>query len=153
MAEKKRKKGSGGIKGNHNGNHHPENQFSKDYQPENRGRKKSKISQFAEKSDVSVEDVRNLIKMIFDKTEDELKEIGKDKSKPMLLRAFVKAFAEDITYGKLYNINSMLDRAGFKPAEKKEISGNLGIAGIELSEEDNEKFKNNLLSVFPNLEE
>jgi hypothetical protein len=45
-----------------------------------------------------------------------------------------------------------LDRAGFKPAEKKEFSGNLGIAGIQLSEEDNKKFKENLNSVFPNLE-
>ncbi len=90
--------------------------------------------------------------MLFDKTEDELKTIGKDKNQPMLLRAFVKAFADDVNSGKLYNINSLLDRAGFKPAEKKEFSGNLGIAGIQLSEEDNEMFKKNLTTIFPNLE-
>lgn len=143
----------GSLKGQKGGNPHPENQFSKDYQPQNKGRKKSKIKEFAKETDIGVEDVKNLIKMVFDKTEDELKEIGKDKNQPMLLRAFVKAFAEDVNQGKLYNINSLLDRAGFKAVEKKEISGNLGLAGIELSEEENEKFKKNLSSVFPNLEE
>lgn len=143
--------GSGKI----GGNPHPGNQFSKDYQPDPSkvGRKKSKIKEFAKESDLSAADVKNLIKMVFDKTEAELMAIGKDKTQPMLLRAFVKAFADDVKYGKLNNINSLLDRAGFKVADKKEISGNLGIAGIELSEEDNEKFKKNLSSVFPNLEE
>lgn len=134
------------------GNPNPANQWSSTNQPKNPGRKKSKIRAFAKESDLGVEDVKNLILMIFDKTEDELKAIGKDKKQPMLLRAFVKAFAEDVNMGKLYNINSLLDRAGFKPAEKKEFSGNLGIAGIQLSEEDNKKFKENLNSVFPNLE-
>ena len=155
MAKAKRKPDKeGSARGRVGGNHNPSGKrFSSEYQPENPGRKKSKIKAFAVESDLSAEDLRNMIKMVFDNTEAELMAIGKDKDKPMLLRAFVKAFADDVKYGKLNNINSLLDRAGFKVAEKKEISGHLGIAGIELSEEDNEKFKNNLLSVFPNLEE
>lgn len=141
----------GSEKGNHNGNHNPSNKFSSTYQPKNPGRKKSKIREFAIESDLSAADVKNLILGIFEKTEEELKTIGKDKSQPMLLRAFVKAFADDVNSGKLYNINSLLDRAGFKVADKKEISGHLGIAGIELTEEDNKKFGENMKSVFPNL--
>ena len=148
-----KKDGTESNKGKVGGNPHPPNLFSKDYQPQNRGRKPSKIKAFKEEVDLSYEDVKDLIKMVFDKTEAELKALGNDKSKPMLLRAFVKAFADDVQNGKLYNINSLLDRLGFKAADVKKISGSLGIAGIELSEEDNEKFKKNLSSVFPNLEE
>ncbi|MGB3465673.1 MAG: hypothetical protein WBA74_10395 [Cyclobacteriaceae bacterium] len=95
--------------------------FSSDYQPENPGRKKSRLKGLIEENDLSSSDVSNLIKSMFDKTEDELIIIKNDIEKPFLLRSLVSAILKDGKNESLYNINNLLDRAVGKPKETKDV--------------------------------
>ena len=103
------------------GNPNPKNQFSKDNQPDKRGRgqKPSKLKAMALDNDLGANDVALLIRNMFDKTEGELKEVIEDKEQPFLIRAFCRAFFDDVQSGKLYNINTLLDRAIGKVTDKQ----------------------------------
>ena len=96
-------------------------QFSSDYQPENTGRRKSKLKGIIESNDLSSADISDLIINLFDKTEEELEIIKSDQEQPYLLRAFVKAMLKDIEGDSLYNVNSLLDRAIGKAINKEEV--------------------------------
>ncbi len=96
--------------------------FSKDYQPEKTGRKKSKLKGMIDESDLSSTDISNLVLNLFDKTKEELEVVCCDENQPFLLRAFVKAMIKDLDGDSLYNINSLLDRAIGKAKEKKETT-------------------------------
>ena len=93
--------------------------FSSTYQPENRGRKKSKLKGLIEDIELSSEDVSMLIKNIFDKNEAELEALANDKEKPIIMRAFVAAVVDDVEQGKLTNIAMLLDRAIGRIKEEK----------------------------------
>lgn len=97
--------------------------FSSDYQPNNTGRKPSKLKAMIEVNDLSSNDVSDLLLSLFDKTEDELMAISSDPEKPFLIRTFVKAMLKDLSQDSIYNINSLLDRAVGKPKEKVEQTG------------------------------
>ncbi len=94
--------------------------FTKEYQPENTGRKKSKLKGMIDESDLSSADISNLVLNLFDKTKEELEIIKGDEGQPFLLRAFIKSMLKDLDGDSLYNINSLLDRAVGKAKEKKE---------------------------------
>ena len=105
------------------GNPNPKNQFSKTNQPSQthrRGQRPSKLKGLCIESDLNANDISLLIRNMFDKTETELKEIIEDKEQPFLIRAFCRAFFDDVQSGKLYNINSLLDRAVGKVTDKIE---------------------------------
>lgn len=105
------------------GNPNPKNQFSSTNQPINRGNgeTKSKLRSLIVDRGLSANDISKLICTIFDNTEDELKETIEDKEKPFLIRAFARAFFDDVQGGKLTNINTMLDRAVGKVTDKTDI--------------------------------
>lgn len=109
----------------------PKNQFTSTNQPKRNGRRPNKLKGIITENELSSDDISNLIKALFDKTEDEMKEIGQDKEQPMLIRAFVRAFAEDIQQGKLFNINMLLDRAIGKPMQKQEIAHSVDTTVID----------------------
>jgi len=111
------------------GNPNPKNQFSKTHQPKKeyrRGPTKSKLKGMALANDLNANDIGILIRNMFDKTESELKEIIEDKEQPFLIRAFCRAFFDDVQSGKLYNINTLLDRAVGKVTDKIESHVTLG---------------------------
>ena len=117
------------------GNPNPKNQFTSKNQPKKKGNgaTKSKLRAMATDNELSSEDISKLIKNMFDKTEAELKEVIEDKNQPFLIRAFCRAFFDDVQQGKLYNINFMLDRAVGKITEKKDvkIEGEIGVTIID----------------------
>ena len=100
----------------------PKTRFTSSNQPPSKGRKKNKLKLLVEESDLSSDDISNLIKKMFELTEDELKALVGNKEKPFLLRAYARALFDDAQQGRLYNINTMLERAIGKVTEKREIS-------------------------------
>ena len=106
------------------GNPNPKNQFSKENQPDKKGRgqKPSKLKAMALENELGANDVALLIRNMFDKTECELKAVIEDKEQPFLIRAFCRAFFDDVQSGKLYNINTLLDRAIGKVTDKQETT-------------------------------
>jgi len=106
------------------GNPNPKNKFSSTNQPKNRGNgeTKSKLRSLVVDKGLSSTDISKLICTIFDNTEDELKETIEDKEKPFLVRAFARAFFDDVQQGKLTNINTMLDRAVGKVTDKTQLT-------------------------------
>lgn len=101
--------------------------FSKDYQPENSGRKLSRIKQFAKESDLSEEDVSRSIQLIIDMNESELDFFIKDVTNPILLRGFAGALSEEVKRNGLQNIMMLLDRAHGKPKEKITMPDGLSV--------------------------
>jgi len=99
--------------------------FSSTNQPKNAGRKKSKLKDFVKESDLGADDIGIIIKQIFDKTEDQLKELLSDKEQPFLLRMFVRALFEDLKRGDITNLNKLLDRSIGKVTDKVEHSGSI----------------------------
>ena len=105
-----------------NPNPNQSTRFSSTNQPKNKnGRKKSKLIAFIKEEELSSDDVSAAIKLVLLMNEAELKELGNDKEKPMLLRSFANAMADDIKRGGLSNINSLLDRAIGKVTDKSEV--------------------------------
>lgn len=104
--------------------------FTSEYQPNNTGRKPSKLKAMIEVNDLSSNDVSDLLLSLFDKTEDELTAIAFDQNKPFLVRTFVKAMLKDLSQDSIYNINNLLDRAIGKPKEKTQLT-TLGEQGEE----------------------
>ncbi len=97
-------------------------QFTSGYQPKKNGRRKSKLKGLIDKCELSSDDISDLIKTLFDKTENELIEYGDDAAKPFLMRAFCKALIKDMDQGGIYNINSLLDRSIGKVTDKVELT-------------------------------
>jgi hypothetical protein len=85
--------------------------FSSTRQPAKNGRKPSKLKKYIKDNDVSISDVKLVIKnIILTKTKPELDELCKDETQLMLVRVLVKSFLSDFKSGSIYNLNSLLDR-------------------------------------------
>lgn len=84
--------------------------FTSDYQPKNRGRIPSKLRAVIKDNQLSAEDVRCCIKEIIVKNEIELDQYIKDKEEPLLIRIFAKALMADFKTGRLYNVETLLNR-------------------------------------------
>jgi hypothetical protein len=85
--------------------------FTSENQPARRGRKPSKLKKYIKDIDLSAKDLSMMIKYIMDKTESQLTEIMKDKTRPMMIRLLVRAYLDDMKTGKLMNFGQLMDRA------------------------------------------
>jgi len=101
--------------------------FSSTNQPSNPGRKKSKLKAFVKESDIGAKDIAIIIKQLFDKTEDELKDMLTDKKQPFLMRMFIRSLFEDLKKGDISNLNKLMDRSLGKVTDKIEHTGDLSV--------------------------
>lgn len=102
----------------------PDQRFTSENQPENRGRKKSKLSAFIQESEIGADDINKVIKnVIFEKSQKELQQLLEDVDQPMLIRVFIRAYLEDFKRGDLTRFETLANRAIGKPKEVVEIEG------------------------------
>jgi nitrogenase molybdenum-iron protein alpha/beta subunit len=96
--------------------------FSSEYQPENRGRKPSKLKKWIKENNVSNEDFIGIFKnIIAAHTIEELEEMveGDNKKKlPVIVALCISAFIHDMRTGTLNAANSILDRVMGKPTQQ-----------------------------------
>lgn len=118
--------------------------FTSEYQPPNRGRKKSIYTKLA-KSNLSKKDIINVFKLILEQHPKQLKKdydkvrnmdiLKETNDKPMIYYNIVAALFKDLKSGNLNNVMSILTRwLGYPKAEI--------IEEIGLSEETLKKLEN-----------
>ena len=101
-----------------------EHRFSSFNQPENRGRKPSRLKAFIEDNGLSHSDLNNTIKYIFPMTEAELSELKNDPDKPILMRLLVGAILKDMENSGLYNVMQLFNRAFGQPKQEVDVNIN-----------------------------
>ena len=99
-------------------------QFSASSQPNNNGRKPSKLRKYIKDNNLSSLDIGYLVKECFRKDEDELFELITDKSKPIIVRLFAKALITDLAKGTLNNAVTLINRAFGNPVQPIENNNN-----------------------------
>jgi hypothetical protein len=101
--------------------------FSSTYQPENRGRKPSKLRKWIKENGVSNEDFIAVFKsLIATRTVEELQEMveGDNKNKlPVIVALCITAFIHDMKTGTLTAANSILDRVMGRPTQQVVLGG------------------------------
>jgi hypothetical protein len=97
--------------------------FTSTYQPPNAGRKPSKLKKFIKDNGLSSWDVACMIKIVFATSEDDLKKMLQDKTRPMMLRLFIKAYLNDFLRGDLKNWLILSERAFGKAIQPIDNSG------------------------------
>ena len=99
--------------------------FSKENQPERRGRRKSNLKKFIKGYRVSQADVNSIFQnLIFNSTLEELKELVKgenENNQPVIVLLLVSAFLKDYEKGTLSEVNTVLDRIYGKATQQLEI--------------------------------
>jgi hypothetical protein len=85
--------------------------FSKDRQPNKKGRRPSKLNGIVKKCDYSNEDVKEALKnVLFVFTREGLERTARDKESPVILAGVSAALLDDIGRGSAEIIFQMLDR-------------------------------------------
>jgi len=80
--------------------------------PERKGRKPSKLKKYLKDNNVTANDLALLAKnVLFTYSEEQLKDLLVDKTKPMIIRLMVRAFLEDFKKGSMINTDRIIDRA------------------------------------------
>jgi hypothetical protein len=101
--------------------------FSSSYQPENRGRKPSKLKKWIKANGVSNEDFIAIFRnIIATHTIEELQRMieGDNKNKlPVIVALCISAFIHDMKNGTLTAANSVLDRILGKPTQQINLGG------------------------------
>jgi hypothetical protein len=96
--------------------------FSSKNQPENRGRKPSKLKKFCKDNGISNSDVDKVFKnLIFGSTIEQLKDMiqpGKKEKLPVIIVLLISAFIQDMNKGTLKEANTVLDRILGKPTQQ-----------------------------------
>jgi hypothetical protein len=102
--------------------------FTSTNQPENRGRKPSKLKKWAKEFNVGVADYRAIFNnLIACKTVEELQDMikkGKVEKLPVIVVACAAAVVDDIQHGRLTWTNTLLDRVIGKAIQQIEIGSN-----------------------------
>jgi hypothetical protein len=123
--------------------------FSSTYQPENRGRKPSKLKKWIKENGVSNEDFIAIFKnIIATHTIEELEKMidGDNKKKmPVIVALCISAFIHDMKTGTLTAANSVLDRIMGKPAQGIDVRASSDLAIISMTPEERQKRINDLL--------
>lgn len=100
-------------------------QFSKNRQPKNNGRRKSNLKHFIKQYSVSKTDVDSIFQnLIFNSSLEQLEELVKPENKskqPVIVVLLVGAFLKDIEKGTLSEVNTVLDRIYGKATQQLEI--------------------------------
>lgn len=118
--------------------------FSSAYQPKNNGRKPSKLKKYIKDNNISIIDVRLMMKEVLSMDEDKLRDKLADKKVPMMIRLFVRVFLEDFKKGSLYNWEKMADRIYGKSTEHIDMQGEMNIT--QMTKEEREEKINALLA-------
>jgi hypothetical protein len=104
------------------------NVFSSTNQPQNRGRKPSKLKKWVKEYNVGATDYRAIFNNIIAcKTVEELQEMikkGNVEKLPVIVVACAAAVVDDIQHGRLTWTNTVLDRVMGKPMQQIEIGTN-----------------------------
>lgn len=101
--------------------------FTSENQPANRGRKKSVLNHLSEltgeayKLELSQGDKYRIVECILEKSEEELKEIEADATKPMFLRYLAKAMQDGFAVGKLEILETIFDRVYGRPKQDTKV--------------------------------
>ena len=100
-------------------------QFSKNRQPKNNGRRKSNLKHFIKQYSVSKTDVDSIFQnLIFNSSLEQLEELVKPENKskqPVIVVLLVGAFLKDIEQGTLHEVNTVLDRIYGKATQQVEV--------------------------------
>lgn len=116
-----------------NDNPSPETRFSAENQPANRGRKKSILNHLAEltgesyKLELTKADKYRIIESLIEKSEEELDEVTKDKTKPMFVRMVAEAVKDQAGKCSVILLETIFDRIYGRPTQdvKTTIGGEI----------------------------
>jgi len=123
--------------------------FSKDYQPNPANRLKRKVSvlqEYVMDTRASKDDIRKVSTAILDMNLEELKELCLKKDTPLFVVGFATACLKDMARGNVTALNLLAERAFGKPDEYKEINQTIQSQVIEMSRDEIEKKKKELLA-------
>jgi hypothetical protein len=124
--------------------------FSSTNQPQNRGRKPSKLKKWVKEYNVGTADYRAIFNnLIACKTVEELQDMikkGNVEKLPVVVVACAAAVVDDIQHGRLTWTNTVLDRVMSKPAQQVEVETTGGINISNMGAEDRQKRLEELLA-------
>lgn len=106
-----------------NDNPSPENRFTSENQPANRGRKKSILGVLSEltgdnfKRELSREQKMEIIEVMTEKSSEELSEIYNNKLNPIFIRMVANAIKSSMDNGDVKILETIWDRIYGKPAQ------------------------------------
>jgi UDP-N-acetylenolpyruvoylglucosamine reductase len=107
------------------------NVYSSTNQPQNRGRKPSKLKKWVKEYNVGAADYRAIFNNIIAcKTVEELQAMikkGNVEKLPVVVVACASAVVDDIQHGRLTWTNTVLDRVMSKPTQQVEVEATGGI--------------------------
>ena len=102
------------------------NRFSKDNQPENAGRKKNRFKQIQNDFELSIDDMRQVIKDLLSMSPEEIKALKDNKEEPAYRLVIASAIFNCIKTGNWTQVNYMFDRLFGRATEKHELTGKDG---------------------------
>ena len=101
-----------------NSNPSPENRFTSENQPENKGRKKNKLKELIKESQFSTADIRAIFANIISiQSIEDIKQMITDKETDFMLKAYLKAMLNDYQKGKTDTIDKLIEYAFGKPKQ------------------------------------
>ena len=120
--------------------------FSKDYQPENSGRRKNLLREFIHESQLSKQDVKKIAQFVIDQNLKELEAFIKNPDSPILIVAFCAALLKDLKAGRTDAIDRLLVWAFGAPDQKVITESTVKQEVIKLSPVERQKLKDELLA-------
>lgn len=121
---------------NPNGNPQNLKKFTSDYRPKNPGRKPSKLKKYIKDNNLGIQDVRLMMKTVLAMDEVQLRDKMTDRSVPMMIRLFIRAYMQDFKLGRLDNFNSMIDRIFGKADQNINMNGDMAITQMTPEERE-----------------
>jgi hypothetical protein len=98
-------------------------QFSASSQPQNNGRKPSKLRRYIKDNRLSALDIVLMVKQFYGKSREEIQAMASDSKAPIFISGIAKALLSDFLRGRVDVIAWLTDRGFGKAIEKLEVSG------------------------------
>ena len=102
-------------------------QFSASSQPNNNGRKPSKLRRYIKDNNLSALDIVLMVKQFYGKSREEIQAMASDPKEPIFISGIAKALLSDFLRGRVDVIAWLTDRGFGKAIEKLEVSGAMDI--------------------------
>ena len=118
--------------------------FTSEYQPKNKGVKKSRLRAFIKENDLGRVDIQIIAKQLLDVPMETVKAIASDPKKPILLAGAAMALLKDMKTGRTDTIRWLADR-GFGQATQVVENRNHEIKPEDMDPETRDKYWKELM--------
>jgi hypothetical protein len=98
--------------------------FSNTYQPKHNGRKPKLYTQIKKDYNMGLEEYKDILSCLLNRTTKELKQLEEDKTTPIWVIIICKAIEKDIEKGTIYSLQAIIDRLFGKAGQSVDVTTN-----------------------------